>query len=247
MRIRKWILHRIRKPDTQRETKTDTKRVTGCVQNAIPSPDMKPPARSLLSGRPPKRKRTDAELHDLARVLGADWTQGDTVQTWIHQHEGKTGELSRMVEAGWLWEDIGKAMHLAGITYSTGQPIPSHTLRLKAYLSRNRERERYATEAARQAQPHSPSVASAAAPVAASASAAVARPAATSMRAEIEFDAAQAVGGSAPEEPAFRLVTLKDGQQPTRPQPPPTSLPQEPSTTTQVSDDDILRRVFGKL
>ena len=89
---------------------------------------MKPSSRSPQSGRPPKRKRTDAELNDLARVLGADWTQGDTVQTWIHKHEGKTRALSRMVEEGWLWQDIGRAMHLAGITYRTGPPIPPHTL-----------------------------------------------------------------------------------------------------------------------
>jgi hypothetical protein len=208
---------------------------------------MKSPARRRLSGRPPKRKRTDAELQALARVLGADWTSGDTVQTWIHKHEGKTGELSRMVEEGWLWEDIAKAMHLAGITYSTGLQIPAHTLRLKAYLSRNRERDRMAAQAARQAQPYTPPPApSAVGPVAAPAIEVPARLAA-STRTPTTVDIPEEAETSAPEKPAFRLVTLKGGQQPPKPQPPPTSLPQDQSPTAKVADDEILRRVFGKL
>jgi hypothetical protein len=209
------------------------------------SPIMKPPARSRHSGRPPKRKRTDAELNDLARVLGADWTQGDTVQTWIHKHEGKTGELSRLVEDGWLWEDIGRAMHLAGIAYSTGQPIPPHTLRLKAYLSRNRERERTAADATSQGRPHAlPPVPPAS--VAASSIEAPARAVAASARTEPPVDASDEGGESAPEEPTFRLVTLKGGNQPPGPQPSPKNPRREISTPTKVSDDEILRRVFGK-
>jgi hypothetical protein len=187
------------------------------------SRSMNPPPRSFLAGRPPKRKRSDAELQDLARVLGADWTQGDAVQTWIHKHEGRTGELSRLVEDGWLWEDIGKAMHLAGITYRTGQQIPPHTLRLKAHLSRNRERDRAATKAARQI--HTTAAA-----------------AQTGMPGDMAGEA----GGSAPEDPTFRLVSLKGDQQPPKPPLSPNTLPQEPSMATKISDDEILRRVFGK-
>jgi hypothetical protein len=187
---------------------------------------MMPPTRSLLLGRPPKRKRTDAELQALAQVLGADWVQGDTVQTWIHKHEGKSGELSRLVEEGWLWEDIGKAMHLAGITYRTGQPIPPHTLRLKAWLSRNRERDRAVAKAARRHQKH------------------------TSPPEAIPFGLAAPVdeaGGSAPEKPTFPLVSLKGGQTPPKPSTSSSnSPPKEPSTVPQVSDEEILRRVFGQ-
>ncbi len=208
---------------------------------------MKPPPHSLHSGRPPKRKRTVAELKDLARVLGADWTQGDTVQTWIHKHEGKIGELSRMVEDGWLWEDIGKAMHLAGIAYSTGQPIPPHTLRLKAYLSRNRERERTAADATSQGRPDAlPPVLPVSVPVAAPSIEAPARAVAAPARTKPPVDASDVGGESAPEEPTFRLVTLKGGNLPPEPQPSPKNPRHEESTATQVSDDEILRRVFGK-
>ena len=161
---------------------------------------MKPSSRSPQSGRPPKRKRTDAELNDLARVLGADWTQGDTVQTWIHKHEGKTRALSRMVEEGWLWQDIGRAMHLAGITYRT--------------------------------------------PVAAPAIEAKAQPLAAAAPMEPPLDAAGATGGTASEEPSFRLVTLKGGHRSPGPPPSPRNPSQEEAT--EVSDDEILRRVFGK-
>ena len=216
-------------------------------RNAILAHRMKTPSRSPLTGRPPKRKRTDAELHDLALGLGADWKPGDTVQTWINKHEGKTGELSRMVEDGWLWEDISKAMHLAGITYRTGQQIPSHTLRLKAYLARTRERERRATEATQQAGPHVlPSGKSAPSPVPISAIEAPARPVAASTRTETPPDAPDEGEGSVPEEPTFKLVTLKGGHQPPKPRPPPKSpLPERPATP-KVSDEEILRRVFGK-
>jgi hypothetical protein len=203
---------------------------------------MKPRSRSPHSGRPPKRKRTDAELQDLARALGADWTRGDTVQIWIHKHEGKTGELSRMVEAGWLWEDIGKAMHLAGITYSTGQQIPSHTLRLKAYLARNRERDRIAAEAARQGQ--FPTVTLV--PTAATGAAAAVEAPVRLVAPATPLGMSEAAGRRPPGQSTFQLVTLKGGQQPPAPKPLSRNLTQEPSATTTVSDEDILRRVFGK-
>ena len=158
------------------------------------------------------------------------------MQTWIHKHEAKTRELSRMVEDGWLWEDIGRAMHLAGITYSTGQPIPPHTLRLKAYLSRSREKERTAADAA--------SVPPAFVP--APAVDAPAQPVAASTRIEPPLDVSDTGGEGASEEPTFRLVTLKGGNQPPGPQPSPKNPQQEESTATTVSDDEILRRVFGK-
>ena len=207
---------------------------------------MAPTTRTPLSGRPPKRKRSDAELQDLARAFRADWTAGDMVHTWIHKHEGKSGELSRMVEEGWLWEDISKAMQLAGITYSSGQPIPAHTLRLKAYLSRTRERSRGTAEAARQAAAGLPpvlisSVVDPVAPKRASA-----RPSASSVRPEPALHACEAAGRAVPEEQIFRVVTLKSSHPPPKPPPPPVG-PHEHSQTMKVPDEEILRRVFGKL
>jgi hypothetical protein len=56
--------------------------------------------------------------------------------TWLNRHEGRAGELSRLVEDGWSWADIGRAMHLAGIAYRTGEPISAAILRKKASEAR---------------------------------------------------------------------------------------------------------------
>jgi hypothetical protein len=181
----------------------------------------------------------------LARGFGADWTPGDTVQTWLHKHEGRTGELSRMIDEGWSWEDLGKAMHLAGIRYRTGEPISANTLRHKAYLARNRERDRLTAETARQALSRSgapgPSTATQAS---AFERQAPARLAASSQRTDPAALASAEAARSAPEEPVFRLVALKGGQQAAKS--PPQTQHQQQSAPVKVSDHEILRRVFGK-
>lgn len=96
------------------------------------------------SGGVPKRARDPDEVEALARRLGADWRPGDRVMTWLNRHEGRAGELSLLVEDGWSWADIGRAMHLAGIHYRTGQPISGDVLRVKAYQARQHARVRAA-------------------------------------------------------------------------------------------------------
>ena len=85
---------------------------------------------------PAKRIRDRDELEEQARLFGQDWHAGDRIQTWLNRHEGKLGELSQMVEDGWSWGDVGRAMHIAGITYRTGEPIAPDLLRRKAYRAR---------------------------------------------------------------------------------------------------------------
>ena len=72
---------------------------------------------------PAKRIRDRGELEEQARLFGQDWHAGDRAQTWLVRHEGKPGELGQMVEDGWSWTDIGRAMHIAGTTHRTGEPI----------------------------------------------------------------------------------------------------------------------------
>ena len=104
--------------------------------------------RSSTQPRPrgalPKRERDHRELEALASLFHADWKPGDRVMTWINRHEGKAGELTRLIEDGWSWADLGRAMQLAGITYSTGEPLSAVVLRTKAYHSRVRMRAREA-------------------------------------------------------------------------------------------------------
>ena len=93
---------------------------------------------------PGKRIRDHEELAEQARLFGQDWHAGDRVQTWLVRHEGKSGELSQMVEDGWSWTDIGRAMHIAGITYRTGEPISAAVLRKKASEARSAVRAKSA-------------------------------------------------------------------------------------------------------
>ena len=188
---------------------------------------------SPLTGRPTKRKRSGAELQELARDLGADWAQGDTVQTWLHKHEGKARELSRIVDQGWSWEDLGKAMHLAGIGYRTGEPISANTLRHKAYLSRNRERDRLAAKAARKDRDSTPRM-----------TPGVEIPASAPLS-QVPAPLKEATQ-NAPDEPVFQLVTLRRVQHTPTPQETLASPIIDRSGITEVSDDEILRRVFGK-
>jgi len=91
---------------------------------------------STKLGSPEKRPRHRDELEQQAGTFGRDWRAGDRVMTWLNRHEGRSGELSRLVEDGWSWADIGGAMHLAGITYRTGVPISAAILRKKAFEAR---------------------------------------------------------------------------------------------------------------
>ena len=109
--------------------------MTTSVKNTIISQDA---TNHLLPkhGSPEKRPRDRKELDAQAGTFGLDWRAGDRVMTWLNRHEGRSGELSGLVEDGWSWADIGRAMHLAGIAYRTGQPISAAILRKKASEAR---------------------------------------------------------------------------------------------------------------
>jgi len=96
-------------------------------------PASRPPTKP---GSPEKRPRHRDELEQQAGTFGRDWRAGDRVMTWLNRHEGRSGELSRLVEDGWSWADIGRAMHLAGIAYRTGVPLSAAILRKKASEAR---------------------------------------------------------------------------------------------------------------
>ena len=105
------------------------------MKKAIPS-HTSTRQQSTKLGSPEKRPRHREELEQQADTFGRDWRAGDRVMTWLNRHEGRATELSRLVGDGWSWADIGRAMHLAGITYRTGAPISAAILRKKASEAR---------------------------------------------------------------------------------------------------------------
>jgi hypothetical protein len=159
--------------------------------------DTQPPAHS--KGRASKRPKTQDELADLARRLGADWRPGDKVMTWIRRHEATDTELSRLVRDGWTWTDVGLALALAGIKYQTGQAIPGHVLRRKAEQARADEHKRRASAALRRP----PAVTAVEAPVSIDP-----RVKATSVSA-LSVPSIQAEPAREDEEPEFRPASLK--------------------------------------
>jgi len=95
-------------------------------------------------GPTPKRVRDPDEMAVQARLFAADWRPGDRVMPWISLHEGGNGELSRLVAEGWSWDDVARAMHLAGISYRTGTPISGVILKAKACQARKQTQARQA-------------------------------------------------------------------------------------------------------
>jgi hypothetical protein len=95
-------------------------------------------------GSPEKRPRSPDELEEQAGFFKRDWRTGDRVMTWLNRHEGRLGELSRLVVEGWTWVDVGRAMHSAGIAYRTGEPISAPILRKKASEARTAARAKSA-------------------------------------------------------------------------------------------------------
>ena len=94
---------------------------------------MRKPTTPQRSGSPCKRPRTEAELRKAADRFGQDWTQNDPVMPWIRAHEP---ELRALVNSGWTWDDIGRAMAQAVITYKTNAPMTGPVLRVKTYQAR---------------------------------------------------------------------------------------------------------------
>lgn len=94
---------------------------------------MKNANRQTIRGVPSKRPRTEEELQEAADRFSQDWTPQDQVMPWIRAHEP---ELSAMVSAGWSWDDVGRAMARARITYKTEVPMKGSILRAKAYKAR---------------------------------------------------------------------------------------------------------------
>ena len=72
----------------------------------------------------------------MAARFRTDWQVGDRIETWLRQH---VDELTAIVrDQGWSWNDIGRALHSAGIEYRTGRPWSAAILRKKAVVARTR-------------------------------------------------------------------------------------------------------------
>ena len=66
-----------------------------------------------------KRDHRDADVEALARKFGEDWNEGEVIRSWLRRHSEELRNLVRQED--WSWENIGKALSLAGIQFKTGR------------------------------------------------------------------------------------------------------------------------------
>ena len=80
-----------------------------------------------------RRIPSDDEINALAARFRALWSPGDVIRPWLRQHSEM---LLDLIQTGWSWGAIARAMTQAGITYRTGKPWTADWLQSDAYRAR---------------------------------------------------------------------------------------------------------------
>jgi hypothetical protein len=66
-----------------------------------------------------KRDHRQADVEELAKKFREDWSEGEIIRSWLRRHSEELRGLVRQED--WSWENIGKALSLAGIQFKTGK------------------------------------------------------------------------------------------------------------------------------
>ena len=66
-----------------------------------------------------KRDYREADVEELAKKFREDWSEGEVIRSWLRRHGEELRNLVRQED--WSWENIGKALSLAGIQFKTGK------------------------------------------------------------------------------------------------------------------------------
>lgn len=100
---------------------------------------------------PRKVARPDADVERLAVELRKRWVPADGIKPWLRRNAPR---LRRMVQdEGWSWQDIGRALTLAGIVYGSGIPWTGKVLTVKITQARAQTRDRAKQAAAASMSP----------------------------------------------------------------------------------------------
>lgn len=73
-----------------------------------------------------RRNQTAEEIADLADRFRESWNEGRVLRSWLKAH---ADEILELAKNHWSWENLGKALTSAGITYQTGTPWTGENLR----------------------------------------------------------------------------------------------------------------------
>jgi hypothetical protein len=66
-----------------------------------------------------KRDHREADVEELAQRFRENWNEGQVIRSWLRRHGEELRTLVRQED--WSWENIGKALSLAGIQFKTGK------------------------------------------------------------------------------------------------------------------------------
>ena len=87
-----------------------------------------------------RRNQTSQDISELAANFRALWNEGQVLKSWLKIHGPAI--LERAKSGQWSWDNLGRAMTEAGITYQTGTPWTGENLRrnlLRAQIPGKRE------------------------------------------------------------------------------------------------------------
>lgn len=91
---------------------------------------------------PRKRPRPDVDVERLAAEFRRCWGHAEAIEPWLRRNASRLRGMVR--NEGWSWADIGRAMTLAGITYSGGKPWTRKVLTVKMAQARSQLQRRKA-------------------------------------------------------------------------------------------------------
>jgi hypothetical protein len=80
-----------------------------------------------------RRNHTQAEIEALAQSFLESWNEGQLIRPWLRRHGEEMRALVR--DEDWAWDNIGKALTLAGIKFKTGNPWGGENLRRSVALA----------------------------------------------------------------------------------------------------------------
>lgn len=73
-----------------------------------------------------RKNQTAQDIAELAERFGTSWNEGRVLRSWLKAH---AEEILELAKNHWSWENLGKALTAAGITYQTGTPWTGENLR----------------------------------------------------------------------------------------------------------------------
>jgi hypothetical protein len=80
-----------------------------------------------------RRDHNQTDIETLAQKFRKSWNVGELIRPWLRRNGEELRALVR--DEDWAWENIGKALSLAGIAFKTGNARTGENLRRSVALA----------------------------------------------------------------------------------------------------------------